>query len=91
MTQSDPDRMQFDTRLMHAAAPDTPVLGQSNAGMPRIDGEHVHYDCTPAEMAAHAETWLAAGIQLIGSCCGSTPEHVGALRAVLDRHQAANS
>ncbi len=86
-----PDEMTPILEQMHAAAPDTPVLGQSNAGMPRIDGEHVHYDCTPAEMAAHAETWLAAGIQLIGSCCGSTPEHVGSLRAVLDRHQAANS
>ncbi|MDP6508203.1 MAG: homocysteine S-methyltransferase family protein [Chloroflexota bacterium] len=86
-----PDEMTPVLEQMHEAAPDTPVLGQSNAGMPRIDGEHVHYDCTPAEMAAHAEAWLAAGIQLIGSCCGSTPEHVGALRAVLDRHQAANS
>jgi len=86
-----PDEMTPVLEQMHEAAPDTPVLGQSNAGMPRIDGEHVHYDCTPAEMAAHAEAWLAAGIQLIGSCCGSTPEHVGALRAVLDRHQATNS
>jgi 5-methyltetrahydrofolate--homocysteine methyltransferase len=86
-----PDEMTPVLEQMHQAAPEIPVLGQSNAGMPRVDGEHVHYDCTPAEMAAHAEAWLAAGIQLIGSCCGSTPEHVGALRAVLDRHQAANS
>lgn len=86
-----PDDMTPILQQMRDAAPDTPILGQSNAGMPRVDGDDVHYDCTPDEMASLADTWLAAGVQLIGACCGSTPEHVRALRAVLDRHRAAAS
>ena len=73
---------------MRRAAPEAVILVQSNAGMPRVDGEHIYYDCTPEDMAGHVEHWLHSGIHAVGSCCGSTPEHIRALRAVMDRHRA---
>jgi S-methylmethionine-dependent homocysteine/selenocysteine methylase len=41
--------------------------------------------CSPDEYAAHAVAWLAAGAAVVGGCCGTTPAHVAAVRAWLDR------
>lgn len=38
-------------------------------------------DCAPAEYAAHAERWIAAGARIVGGCCGTTPAHVQAIAA----------
>ena len=38
---------------------------------------------TPAELAAHALAWIGGGARIVGGCCGTTPEHVRALRAAL--------
>ena len=60
-----------------------PVSVIPNAGLPTmVDGQQ-HYALTPAELAeAHAEFITDFGVQLIGGCCGTTPEH---LAAVVDR------
>jgi S-methylmethionine-dependent homocysteine/selenocysteine methylase len=39
---------------------------------------------SPAELAALARGWLAAGARIVGGCCGTTPEHIRALRVALD-------
>jgi 5-methyltetrahydrofolate--homocysteine methyltransferase len=60
-----------------------PVMAQPNAGQPKlIDGQLV-YDETPAQMMAGAAPLLEAGVAILGACCGSTPEHIGALRAAM--------
>ena len=41
-------------------------------------------DFTPEVLAAGAERWLANGCRIVGGCCGATPAHVAALRAVVD-------
>jgi methionine synthase I (cobalamin-dependent) len=46
-------------------------------------GDHFEYDASPAEMATHAAALHDLGIDLIGACCGSTPEHIGAMRDAL--------
>jgi 5-methyltetrahydrofolate--homocysteine methyltransferase len=76
---------------MRLASPDGILLVQSNAGMPKIDGENIYYDCTPQDMAEHVERWLNSGIQAVGACCGSTPEHIRALRGVMDRYRTEQS
>lgn len=73
---------------MREAAPDALILVQSNAGMPQVDRDHIFYDCSPGDMVSHVEGWLNSGIQAVGSCCGSTPEHTRALRTLMDRHRA---
>jgi methionine synthase I (cobalamin-dependent) len=48
------------------------------------------YGETPAFFAARAAEMIAAGVSILGGCCGSTPEHVRALREVVDRAAAAD-
>jgi len=81
-----PAEMTPVLRQIREAAPGAVVLGQANAGIPKIVGGKVIYDCTADEMAVHAREWLAIGVNSVGSCCGSTPQFTGALRGVLDRH-----
>jgi 5-methyltetrahydrofolate--homocysteine methyltransferase len=54
-----------------------PVWFKPNAGLPHLDpaGTTV-YDVTPEAMGALAQSWLAAGAQIVGGCCGTTPDHL---------------
>jgi 5-methyltetrahydrofolate--homocysteine methyltransferase len=62
-----------------------PLWAKPNAGLPRvIDGATV-YPETPEEMAAKLSSLVAAGARIIGGCCGTTPEHIEALREELRR------
>jgi 5-methyltetrahydrofolate--homocysteine methyltransferase len=70
-------------RAMRAAVPDKPILVQANAGMPKnVDGVDVFPE-TPATMAGYVPAVVAAGANLIGGCCGTTPAHIAAIRKVL--------
>ena len=66
-----------------AAAPGTPVISKPNAGVPVWSGDSLVYDGTPEVLAAHAHRARAAGVTVIGSCCGSTPAHTARIAAVL--------
>ncbi len=59
------------------------IAAQSNAGLPRLVGDRFEYDAGPQAMAAHATVLGELGVDLIGGCCGSTPEHVAAMGAAL--------
>jgi 5-methyltetrahydrofolate--homocysteine methyltransferase len=60
-----------------------PIAIQANAGLPVIRHGATVYPETPADVAARAAALLAAGVQIIGGCCGTTPAHIRALRAVI--------
>jgi 5-methyltetrahydrofolate--homocysteine methyltransferase len=72
-----------------------PTMGQPNAGNPVLEGGRAVYKLSPAEMAAGVPEALAAGTDIVGSCCGSTWEHTAAIRREVDdfnrRHAAAGS
>ena len=68
------------TQLVEARPEGLLLVAQSNAGLPQVVGDHFEYDATPADMAGHARALHQAGIDLIGGCCGSTPEHIAAMR-----------
>ena len=54
-----------------------PLWMKPNAGLPHMSDDHrAHYDVTPADMGEHAAAWLAAGAQIIGGCCGTSPDHL---------------
>ena len=57
-----------------------PLIIQPNAGLPRPEGERVVYPETPAFMAEMAVAMVDAGVSVVGACCGSTPEHIRAIR-----------
>ena len=61
-----------------------PLLAKPNAGLPETGADGtVSYRCTPAELAAWAVRYAAAGVRLFGGCCGTTPEHIAALGAAV--------
>ena len=61
-----------------------PVMVQPNAGLPVLENMKAVYKQLPADMAAGVPQVLAAGANIIGSCCGSTPEHTRAIRQMVD-------
>jgi 5-methyltetrahydrofolate--homocysteine methyltransferase len=70
-------------RQLRAAAPDALVIVQPNAGTPRLEGADVVYGAEPAEFAAAAPALVAAGANILGGCCGTTPAHIAALAQVV--------
>jgi len=71
-------------RAFRAVTP-LPLLIQPNAGLPRADGAEIVYDETAAFMGDRAGALLDAGATVIGGCCGTTPEHIRAIRDAVNR------
>ena len=65
------------------AATDKPLLIQPNAGKPVTRKGITYYEQTPAEFAADAKKIHAAGADMIGGCCGTTPEFIREVKSVL--------
>src|SRR3990172_1407601 len=63
-----------------------PISIQPNAGLPSRVGERLLYLSSPAYMAEYAARMIAAGARMVGGCCGTTPQHIRAMRAAVDRH-----
>jgi 5-methyltetrahydrofolate--homocysteine methyltransferase len=63
-----------------------PIVIQSNAGLPENRAGEVIYPETPEFMAGEAAQLLDLGVAVIGGCCGTGPDHIRALRALVDRH-----
>ena len=81
-----PDDMRVIAAQLAAARPEGVLLvAQSNAGLPELDGDHFVYTVGPEAMAAHALELRDLGIDVIGACCGSAPEHVRAMAEALGR------
>ena len=65
------------------AATALPLAAMPNAGMPRaVDGRNI-YLCSPEYMASFARKAIAAGVQIVGGCCGTTPNHIRAMRQAI--------
>ena len=65
------------------AATSLPLAAQPNAGIPRsVDGRNI-YLCSPEYMASYARKFVAAGVRLVGGCCGSTPDHIRTMKSAL--------
>lgn len=69
---------------MADAEPDLPLISKGNAGIPKYHDGHIHYDGTPELMADYAELARNCGAKIIGGCCGTTPEHLRAMREALE-------
>jgi homocysteine S-methyltransferase len=65
------------------AATTLPLAAMPNAGLPRaVEGRNI-YLCSPEYMASFARKAIAAGVQLVGGCCGTTPNHIRAMRSAI--------
>ena len=78
------DEMRVIAADMVAARPEGVFLmTQSNAGLPKLVGDEFLYDGAPEVMAEWATEMRDLGIDVIGACCGSTPEHIAAMRPIV--------
>jgi len=72
--------------LAAAADPSAILVAKANCGIPQyVDGE-IRFNGTPEIMAEYARIALDAGARIIGGCCGTTPEHLRAMRQTLETH-----
>jgi 5-methyltetrahydrofolate--homocysteine methyltransferase len=62
------------------------TMGQPNAGLPVLEGGRAVYKQSPEDMALGVQDVLEAGANIVGSCCGSTPEHTRAIRLVVEKY-----
>jgi 5-methyltetrahydrofolate--homocysteine methyltransferase len=77
--------------LAGSRAPGDVIVAKGNCGIPYFDDGRIRYDGTPALMAEYARLARDAGARIIGGCCGTTPEHIRAMRAALDKQPAGGA
>jgi len=70
------------------ASTSLPISAQPNAGVPRsVEGRNI-YLCSPEYMASYARKFVGAGVRLVGGCCGTTPDHIRAMKSALRAGEA---
>lgn len=74
---------------MSAARPDATIIVKGNCGIPEFRGAEIHYSGTPELMADYARLAVDAGARIVGGCCGTSFEHLAAMRRALDEHAKA--
>ena len=79
------ERMIEIVKEIRAAFPNAPILVHANAGLPvNVDGKDVFPE-TPEMMAARVGELAAAGANIIGGCCGTTPDHIKAMKEAISK------
>jgi 5-methyltetrahydrofolate--homocysteine methyltransferase len=68
---------------MRAENTEVILIAKANAGIPQVVGDEVVFDGSPQVMAAYAKEVYQVGAQLIGGCCGNTPDHIRAMAETL--------
>ena len=61
-----------------------PLIAKPNAGLPKLVNGKTVYDCPPEEFTAFVPQMLEAGVAVFGGCCGTTADHIAALRKALE-------
>jgi methionine synthase I (cobalamin-dependent) len=72
---------------MSAAKPDATLIVKGNCGVPEFRSEQIVYSGTPELMAEYVHLAIDAGATVIGGCCGTTCDHLRAMRKALDEHR----
>ncbi|HEU5321174.1 MAG TPA: homocysteine S-methyltransferase family protein, partial [Methylomirabilota bacterium] len=83
-----PDRAVVIIREMRAVT-DAPLVAYPNAGLPVTTGDTVTYELGPEAMARDYPALLEAGCAIAGACCGSNPEHIRRIAAVVHASMAS--
>ncbi|MCY6380050.1 betaine--homocysteine S-methyltransferase [Hoeflea prorocentri] len=74
---------------MSEAAPEQTIIVKGNCGIPEFKGSEIHYSGTPPLMADYARLAIDAGALIIGGCCGTSCDHLRAMRTAIDTHEKA--
>lgn len=69
-----------------AVAPETVAVAKPNCGMPLYETDRLVYPIGPEGMGGFVDLAIRSGARIVGTCCGSTPDHIAAVRSAVDRH-----
>ncbi len=72
---------------LKAAASGVAIVAKANCGVPQMIEGTLWYPTASDDMTSYAELALDAGARIVGACCGSVPDHIAQIRAVVDGHQ----
>ena len=89
-TRMDMDRAR-EAVVRYRTVSALPIMAQPNAGQPQLIDMKVVYDETPAQMVVGVVPLITAGANIIGACCGSTPDHIRAFRTASDEYERSRS
>lgn len=71
------------------AASNLPIWFKPNAGLPVVNDQgETHYTLTPQEMGNQVSSWLEAGANIVGGCCGTSPDHLRAIAEAMSKVQS---
>jgi 5-methyltetrahydrofolate--homocysteine methyltransferase len=65
---------------------DMPLMAQANAGLPVEENGHLSYKEIPLQRAKKVKTLLDLGVNIVGGCCGTTPQHIKATSEVVEEY-----
>lgn len=65
---------------MKKATPNVPILVHANAGLPKVENGVTVFPETPEQMAEQVQSIIEAGASILGGCCGTTPQHISAIK-----------
>ena len=68
---------------IHSSFPDIPILVNANAGIPQLQNGKTVFPESPEEMAGYIPKLLDAGANIVGGCCGTTPDHILKIKKML--------
>ena len=72
--------------IYREVAPDIPLVAMPNAGWPQQEeGGRLYYPATPDYFARYTRAFIKAGATVVGGCCGTTADHIAAMRRALDQ------
>jgi 5-methyltetrahydrofolate--homocysteine methyltransferase len=66
------------------------LISKGNCGVPHFQGSEIVYSGSPELMAEYARLAVDGGAAIVGGCCGTSPDHLRAMRVALDTHRAAD-
>jgi 5-methyltetrahydrofolate--homocysteine methyltransferase len=75
---------------MSEARPDATIIVKGNCGIPEFRGTEIHYSGTPELMSDYVRLAVDGGARIIGGCCGTSFEHLAAMRKALDAHRKSD-
>lgn len=77
-------------KQIHEVAPDQVVVAKANCGVPQMIDGTLWYPTASESMSDYARLALDAGARIVGACCGSVPDHIAQIRAVVDTHEPSD-
>ncbi|OGQ82638.1 MAG: bifunctional homocysteine S-methyltransferase/methylenetetrahydrofolate reductase [Deltaproteobacteria bacterium RIFOXYA12_FULL_58_15] len=78
-----PHDMLATIEQLKLANPEMPIAAMPNAGSPRLVDDRVLYMASPDYFAEYSRRFIQAGTSLVGGCCGTTPDHIRAVCAMV--------